>query len=156
MVFQVFGHLRCAMRRQISGARTDGEPDRRQPPGDERRIFEHADPHGKVKAIIHQVDEAITHGDVDRNFRVIFEEVWQRGRQVQETEAHRRADAQKSARRGLQLADGKVGFLQICKDFDAPSRTAAPEKDWASATRTKASTAARRSILFPETRQSCS
>ena len=73
-----------------------------------------------------QIDEAVIHAEVDRDFRIAGEKIGQRRRQMQEAETHGGADAQPPARRRLQLADREIGFFKIGQNAYRTLEVAAP------------------------------
>ena len=84
------------------------------------------DPDGDVETLVDQIDEAVVHRQIDYDLGVARHEVAERRHQVQEAEAHRRADPQPPTWRGLKLADGTVGVVEIGQDAGRTLEVGAP------------------------------
>ena len=120
MRLQVFGRLRRPAAAEIVGARAQRPADRRDPPRHQARIRQGADAQRHVEAVVDQVDEAVVEREIDVDLRKAGEEFRQRRREVQEAEAHRRADLEPPARARLKLAERAVGVVEIGENAAHP------------------------------------
>ena len=93
----------------------------------ERGLLHRAEPQHRIKALVHRIDEAVGHDELDRDGRVCRQELGDDRRQPGCAEADRGADPQEAARLpGTNLPHG-VRRVGLREDDAAPLVIALPQ-----------------------------
>src|SRR6516162_6276745 len=117
VVFKVLRLPGSAMPREIAGRADDAELSLRQPPGDQGRIFQRAEPEADVDTLLDEIDIAIGEAEREPEIGILRLELAEQGNDLDAAEGGGHVDAQSADRLQARVLQHEFGFVEICQDL---------------------------------------
>ncbi len=104
---------RRSVKLEVNATRYENAPAVAKAARGQARIAQGADADGEIEAFLDQIDIAVGQMQIERQLRMLGQEVGQCRRDMRQPESARRADAQGAAQRTAERTRGRLGFLQF-------------------------------------------